>query len=56
MPFGVYIDPEKIEQEVQYAKSIFRELECHVIDVSSKAIEETSSEIYLYLRQQTKLG
>ncbi len=45
-----YSDLEEIKAEVQYAKRIFRELKCHVIDVSSKAIEETSSEIFLYLR------
>jgi regulator of PEP synthase PpsR (kinase-PPPase family) len=45
-----YADLDEIKQEVQYAKKIFRELKCHVIDVSAKAIEETSSEIYLYLR------
>jgi regulator of PEP synthase PpsR (kinase-PPPase family) len=46
-----YADPEQIVQEVKYAKKLFKELNCHVIDVSAKAIEETSSEIYLYLRQ-----
>lgn len=46
-----YADPEKICQEVNYSKSIFRDLQCHVIDVSAKAIEETSSEIYIYMRQ-----
>jgi regulator of PEP synthase PpsR (kinase-PPPase family) len=47
-----YTDPSRIEQEVNFAKSLFRRLGCHVIDVSKKAIEETSSEIYLYLRKQ----
>jgi [pyruvate, water dikinase]-phosphate phosphotransferase / [pyruvate, water dikinase] kinase len=46
-----YADPEKIRQEVRYAKRIFREGKFHVIDVSAKAIEETSSEIFMYLRQ-----
>jgi len=46
-----YADPERIVQEVKHAKKLFKELNCHVIDVSAKAIEETSSEIYLYLRQ-----
>jgi regulator of PEP synthase PpsR (kinase-PPPase family) len=50
-PNSGYADPEKIRQEVRYAKKLFRELKCHVIDVSAKAIEETSSEIYLHLRQ-----
>lgn len=46
-----YTNPNSIEQEVNFAKSIFKQLGCHVIDVSKKAIEETSSEIYLYLRK-----
>ncbi len=46
-----YADEERILQEIRYAKKLFRELNCHVIDVSSKAIEEISSEIYLHLRQ-----
>ncbi|HEY9719150.1 MAG TPA: pyruvate, water dikinase regulatory protein [Trichormus sp.] len=46
-----YADIDRIRLEVRQAKKLFRELKCHVIDVSSKAIEETSSEIYLYLRQ-----
>lgn len=49
--FNDYADEERIRQEVRYAKKIYRELKCHVIDVSAKAIEETSSEIYLHLRQ-----
>ncbi len=46
-----YADPDRIGQEVRQAKKLFRELKCHVIEVSTKAIEETSSEIYLHLRQ-----
>jgi regulator of PEP synthase PpsR (kinase-PPPase family) len=46
-----YADPDRIQQEVRQARWLFRELKCHVIDVSAKAIEETSSEIYLQLRQ-----
>ncbi|MBI4533836.1 MAG: kinase/pyrophosphorylase [Candidatus Melainabacteria bacterium] len=46
-----YADPDKIRQEVRHSKKLFRELKCHTIDVSAKAIEETSSEIFLYLRQ-----
>ncbi len=46
-----YADPERIMQESRYAKRIFRELKCRILDVSAKAIEETSSEIYLHLRE-----
>lgn len=52
MPGGSdYADADRIRQEVRYAKKTFRELNCHVIDVSAKAVEEISSEIYIYLRQ-----
>ncbi len=50
-----YADLEKIKEEVHQAQSIFRKLTCHVIDVSSKAIEETSSEIHLHIRKEAKL-
>lgn len=57
MPNGTdYVDPEHIQQEVRHAKRVFREIKCHTIDVSSKAIEETSSEIFLYLRQHAESG
>lgn len=50
-PSADYADLDRIKQEVRQAKKLFRELKCHIIDVSTKAIEETSSEIYLQLRQ-----
>jgi regulator of PEP synthase PpsR (kinase-PPPase family) len=49
-PDSEYADLDEIKSEVQYAKRIFRELKCHSIDVSARAIEETSSEIFLYMR------
>lgn len=45
-----YADPHKIEEEIRYARKIFRTLKCKVLEVSNKAIEETSSEIILHLR------
>jgi len=46
-----YTELDSIAAEVAHAAKIFRELRCHVIDVSNKAIEETSSEIALVLRR-----
>lgn len=46
-----YADLDRIREEVRYARKTFRELKCHIIDVSAKAIEEISSEVYLHLRQ-----
>jgi regulator of PEP synthase PpsR (kinase-PPPase family) len=45
-----YAHLDKILEEVRYARKIFRELKCRMINVSNKAIEETSSEIMLHLR------
>lgn len=45
-----YADFERIQEEVKNARKLFSELNCIVIDVSGKAIEETSSEIYMHLR------
>ena len=38
-----YASVERINQELEYAKAIMRRLHCHVLDVSNKSIEETSS-------------
>lgn len=46
---NAYAELDEIEHEVHQAKKLFRELGCHTIDVSGKAVEETSSEIALYL-------
>ncbi len=45
-----YADPQKIQEEIQYARKVFQALKCKVLSVSNKAIEETSSEIILHLR------
>lgn len=49
-----YAELEEIELEVKYAHRIHRELGCYVIDVTTRAIEETSSEIVLYLERQER--
>jgi hypothetical protein len=57
IPAGAdYIDPEKIRDEIRYAKRIFSDLKCHTIDVTAKAIEETSSAIFYHLRQVAESG
>jgi hypothetical protein len=47
-----YAEPDEIRAEVRYAHSVFRLIGCTVIDVSTRAIEETASEIYLYLERE----
>jgi [pyruvate, water dikinase]-phosphate phosphotransferase / [pyruvate, water dikinase] kinase len=43
-----YLDIEKIEQEIQDARKLFRKHNWPVIDVTKRSIEETSAEIMSY--------
>ncbi|TXK83765.1 pyruvate, water dikinase regulatory protein [Paenibacillus sp. N3.4] len=43
LPFGAkYATLERIEEELEFAMKVYRQLGCTVIDVSGKAIEETA--------------
>ncbi|SDE62387.1 pyruvate, water dikinase regulatory protein [Sporomusa acidovorans] len=44
-PDASYANLSRIDEELDYARSIMRRLECPVIDVSNKAIEETANRI-----------
>ena len=44
-----YANVQRINDELTYAKSIMRKLQCLVIDVSNKAIEETANTIIEYV-------
>jgi regulator of PEP synthase PpsR (kinase-PPPase family) len=44
-----YTDPEQVYEELRAARRFFTRLECPVIDVSHKSIEETSAEIIMLL-------
>ncbi|MCL2473297.1 MAG: kinase/pyrophosphorylase [Alphaproteobacteria bacterium] len=44
-----YTEPEMVREEMQEARRFFSKIGCHVIDVSRKSIEETSSEILMLL-------
>ncbi|MDD7464096.1 MAG: pyruvate, water dikinase regulatory protein [Anaerococcus sp.] len=46
-----YFDKNRIYKELEYAKEIFDELECKVIDVSSNTIEETATDIMNYYKE-----
>ncbi len=48
-PRAAYADYEEIEEELKYAKKFFRGYPWVVIDVSSKAIEETANEVLVRL-------
>lgn len=42
-PETVYSDKERIEEEIDYALSLYDKLKCKVINVSNKSIEETAA-------------
>jgi len=44
-PGSRYAEMERIVEELEYARSVYRRLRCHVIDVSRRAVEETASMI-----------
>ncbi|MEF2247244.1 MULTISPECIES: pyruvate, water dikinase regulatory protein [unclassified Paenibacillus] len=48
-----YATANRIQQELQYAADIMKELDCVVIDVSHRAVEETASLIMEYIRRLT---
>ncbi|MDZ4910565.1 phosphoenolpyruvate synthase regulatory protein, partial [Clostridium perfringens] len=45
-----YASLERIQEELDYALSLYAELGCPVIDVTDKAIEETAGLITNYLK------
>ena len=40
-----YAQEMRIQEELEYARGLYRRLRCPVIDVSGRAIEETASKI-----------
>lgn len=47
-----YANPERIKEEIQYSRQVMEELGCPIIDVSSKAIEETAQLIINYIEKK----
>ncbi|WP_276907109.1 pyruvate, water dikinase regulatory protein [Peptoniphilus duerdenii] len=43
-----YFDMKRIENELNYAKEVFKDLDCKVIDVTENTIEQTATEIIEY--------
>lgn len=48
-----YIDPEKVREEVLEARRFFTRIDCPVIDVSRRSIEETAAEIMMLLNKRS---
>lgn len=42
-PETVYSDKERIEEEIDYALKLYKKLDCKIINVSNKSIEETAA-------------
>ncbi|WP_243342681.1 pyruvate, water dikinase regulatory protein [Anaerococcus sp. AGMB09787] len=45
---SAYFDDERIKQELEYAKEVFKDLDCKVIDVTENTIDQTATEIVQY--------
>lgn len=47
-----YTNPDSVRAELQEARKLFVRLQCPVIDVSRKSVEETSAEIMILLSKK----
>lgn len=45
----VYSNNQRIEQELEYANNIYQELQCPIINVADRSIEETATLILMFL-------
>lgn len=50
-----YANIERINEELEYARGVMRRLHCPVIDVSSKAIEETANLVMDIVKRNKEL-
>jgi len=46
-----YLDPEKVQHEVREARKLYARLNCPVIDVTRRSVEETAAEILALLER-----
>lgn len=51
-PETIYSNTERIQAEIDYANELYGKLDCKVINVASKSIEETAGIIINYLSEQ----
>ena len=49
---SVYYKDQRIQAELAYAKEVFKDLDCKVIDVTNNTIEQTATEIESYYKSQ----
>ena len=48
---SVYFKDQRIKRELTYAKEVFKDLDCKVIDVTNNTIEQTATEIESYYKE-----
>ncbi|MDO4594169.1 MAG: pyruvate, water dikinase regulatory protein [Tissierellia bacterium] len=46
-----YFEQQRILEELKYAKEVFKDLDCKVIDVTDKTIEQTATKIISYYKE-----
>jgi len=51
-PDTIYSDKSRIQKEIEYADKLYDELNCKVINVTNKSIEETAGLIMNYLHEE----
>ena len=51
-PETYYSNTNRIEAEIYYAEKLYKELDCKVINVANRSIEETAGNIISYLNEQ----
>ncbi len=47
---SVYTDKERVHKELKYADSIYKKIECPVIDITNKAVEDIATQILKILK------
>ena len=51
-PETVYSDKTRIKKEIDYANELYNKLNCRIINVANKSIEETAGTIVNYLNEE----
>ncbi len=46
-----YVNPGRIQTELKYAEEIMKQLKCPIVQISSKAVEETAGEIMQIIKK-----
>lgn len=53
---NTYLDPERVEEEIKYARRLFSKHSWPVIDVTRRSVEETAAEIMILLQKHRDKG